>query len=72
VTLRTASAAGATVQLRLDGAQGPVLARVVVPAGKGWREVKAPLTTVPAGTHALFVVPQSKGAAVEIDWVRFE
>lgn len=72
VTLQATSAAGATIQIRLDGARGPVLARVVVPPGPAWQELKAPLTTFPSGRHALFVAPRGKGAVVEIDWVRFE
>ncbi|GAB3723667.1 hypothetical protein GCM10027594_04660 [Hymenobacter agri] len=72
LTLRAASAAGATVEVRLDGVKGPVLARVAVPAGQAWREMKAPLAVSPTGTHTLFVVSQGKGAAAEIDWVRFE
>ncbi|MCI1186201.1 family 43 glycosylhydrolase [Hymenobacter sp. DH14] len=72
VTLRAVSAAGATVYIRLDGPRGPVLARVTVPSGRGWQDIKAPLTTSASGTHALFVAPQGNGAAVEIDWVRFE
>lgn len=73
VVLRGASAAGATLQIRLDNAAGPVVAEVAVPKGAAWQDVKAPVITFKPGTHALVVAPKSKAAAaVEVDWVRFE
>ncbi len=71
VTLRGASVAGATVQIRLDNAQGPLIAQVLVPKGDTWQDVKAPITLFKPGEHTLFVAPKGS-AAVEIDWVRFE
>jgi hypothetical protein len=71
VTVRVMAAAGATVQLRVDGATGPVLAQVTVPKGSQWREVKAPLAAFKPGTHNLYVAPKTS-APVEIDWVKFE
>ncbi|MDF7814913.1 family 43 glycosylhydrolase [Hymenobacter sp. YC55] len=71
VTLRTMAAAGATVQLRADGATGPVLAQVTVPKGSQWQEVKAPLSAFKPGTHTL-VVSAKTNTPVEIDWVKFE
>ncbi|RZL07770.1 MAG: carbohydrate-binding protein [Hymenobacter sp.] len=71
VTLRVQAAAGATVQLRTDGATGPVLAQITVPKGSQWREVKAPLAAFRPGTHTL-VVASKTNAPVAIDWVRFE
>jgi hypothetical protein len=73
VLLRGASSAGATLQIRLDNAAGPVIAEVTVPKGGGWQDIKAPVLAFKPGTHALFVAPKSKtGAAVEVDWVSFE
>jgi hypothetical protein len=73
VLLRGASSAGATLQIRLDNAAGPVIAEVTVPKGSAWQDIKAPVLAFKPGTHALFVAPKSKtGAAVEVDWVRFE
>lgn len=71
LTLRGASVAGATVQIRLNGAQGPLLAQVVVPKGGNWQNLRAPLTTFVPGPHTLFVALQGNAAA-EIDWVSFE
>ncbi len=68
--LRGASAAGATVQLRLDHAQGPLIAELAVPKGGTWQEVKAPLLAFWPGRHALYV--SLKGGGAEIDWVSFD
>jgi hypothetical protein len=72
VSLRGVSTAGATLQIRLDNATGPVIAEVTVPKGGAWQDIKAPILAFKPGTHALFVAPKSKVAAVEVDWVRFE
>jgi hypothetical protein len=72
VSLRGTSAAGATVQIRLDNATGPVVAEIAVPKSTAWQEVKAPVLAFKPGTHALYVMPKSSAAAVEVDWVRFE
>jgi hypothetical protein len=72
VSLRGTSNAGGTVQIRLDNATGPVVAEVTVPKGPAWQEVKAPVLAFKPGTHALYVMPKSSAAAVEVDWVRFE
>jgi GH43 family beta-xylosidase len=71
VTLRSTAAAGATVQIRLDNAQGPLLAQVTVPKGSAWQEVKTSLLVYKPGVHTLFIAPKS-GAPAEIDWVRFD
>ncbi|UOQ71584.1 family 43 glycosylhydrolase [Hymenobacter cellulosilyticus] len=72
VLLRAASATGATLQIRLNHAAGPILAEVTVPKGGAWQDVKAPVLSFKPGTHALYVAPKSKEGAVEVDWVRFE
>ncbi|MGI4733917.1 MAG: family 43 glycosylhydrolase [Janthinobacterium lividum] len=71
VTMRVMAPAGSTVQLRADGATGPVLAQVAVPKGSQWQEVKAPLAAFRPGTHTLLVSPTTN-TPVAIDWVRFE
>jgi len=70
-TLRATSATGATVQIRLDHAQGPVIAQLAVPKGGTWHDVQAPLLAFYPGRHTLFVSLKA-GAGAEIDWVSFE
>ncbi len=72
VSLRGVSATGATLQIRLDNAAGPVVAEITVPKGAAWQDIKAPVMAFKPGTHALFVAPKAKAATVEVDWVRFE
>jgi Glycosyl hydrolases family 43/Carbohydrate binding module (family 6) len=71
VTMRVAAPAGATVQIRMDAADGPVLAQVSVPKSRTWQEVKAPMLTYKPGNHAVVVAPKTD-SAVEIDWIKFE
>jgi hypothetical protein len=71
VTLRGASAAGATLQIHLDRATGPVVAEVAVPPGGAWHDVVTALGPIKSGTHTLFVSPKTQAAAA-VDWVRFE
>ncbi|RYY19356.1 MAG: carbohydrate-binding protein, partial [Cytophagaceae bacterium] len=71
VVVRAQAATAATLQLRLDGASGPVLARVAIAPGKGWQEVKAVVTGFKPGVHNLFAAPTGR-APVAVDWVRFE
>jgi hypothetical protein len=70
-TLRATAAAGATIQVRLDRVNGPLIAQLTVPKGGAWQNVKAPLATFQPGRHALFVSLKG-GASAEIDWVSFE
>ena len=69
--LRGTSAAGATVQIRLDHAQGPLIAQLALPKGGTWQEVTAPLLAFRPGRHALYVSLKGGGGA-EIDWVSFD
>ncbi|MCB2377953.1 family 43 glycosylhydrolase [Hymenobacter sp. BT635] len=70
VMLRGASTTGATLQIRLDNAAGPLVAEVTVPKGGTWQNVNATVRFFKPGTHALHVAPTS--GAVEVDWIRFE
>ena len=71
VNVRAMSATGGTLEIRLDKADGPVVAKVVVPQRSDWAEINAKLTNVPSGQHNLVVtMPEKKEVAV--DWVSFE
>ncbi|TGE20870.1 family 43 glycosylhydrolase [Hymenobacter metallicola] len=72
VLLRVTSATGATLQIRLDHAAGPLLAEVTVPKGGAWQEIKVPVLSCQPGTHAIYVAPTAKTGTVEVDWIRFE
>ncbi len=69
--IRTAAPAGGSVEIRLDGVNGPVVAKVKIEKGSGWNDVRSKLAKAPAGVHDL-VVTLSEKNAVELDWISFE
>jgi hypothetical protein len=71
VKVRGQSAAGGTIEIRLDKSEGPALAKVEIPAGAEWKEFSAKLAAAPSGVHNLIVSMPEKNN-VEIDWVSFE
>ncbi|ADV65898.1 carbohydrate-binding protein [Deinococcus maricopensis] len=73
VQLRVASgSSGGTVEFRTGSVTGPVVATANVPGTGGW-QAWTTLTvpaSVPAGTHALYVVfPKSQG--INLNWLQF-
>jgi len=70
-TVLTWAATGGTIEIRLDKSDGPVIAKVEIPATADWKENSAALTTVPSGLRNLVVTLPEKNN-VEIDWVSFE
>lgn len=71
VSVKTLSPKGGTLQIRTQGVDGPLLAKVTIPKSGKWTIIKAPVVTFPPGTQNLFVV-LTENKAVEVDWIRFE
>jgi hypothetical protein len=71
VYVRSLSTTGGSIEIRLDQADGPLLAKVEIGKGSEWQVVKSKLENVPAGVHDL-IVSQMGSNPVELDWVRFE
>jgi hypothetical protein len=71
VKVRSVSSTGGSVEIRLDKADGTLLAKVEIPEGAEWKEADAKLESVPSGRHDL-VVTLGAGDSVELDWVSFE
>lgn len=69
-TVRAKAERGGTLQLRVDGTSGPVVAEVTIPAGSSWSEVAAPILARQKGIRNLFVTAKS-GDPIEVEWVRF-
>jgi len=76
---RVASAgAGGTIQVRLDAADGPLVAEtpMITPTG-GWQSYKnvdLALPNPPEGTHQLFFVfrhPTDQGGLMNVNWIDF-
>jgi hypothetical protein len=69
--VRALSMTGGTLQIRLDKADGPVIAQVVIPKGDEWTIVNSPLSELQPGIQNL-IVQLIGNNNVTIDWVRFE
>lgn len=71
VNVKAESATGAILQIRINNPDGPVIAEIKVPAGKGWTTVKAPVKGLRPGVQNL-VVSAKDDKRVEVDWISFE
>jgi hypothetical protein len=71
VNIKAASSAGGTVEIRLDKADGPVLAKIEIEKGSDWKVIHSKLANVPSGEHNLIVSLGAQGN-IEIDWLTFE
>ena len=71
VNVRSVSATGGRVEIRLDKVEGPVLAEVEMGEGSEWKVTHAKLVSVPSGVRDLIVTPNEKTHA-ELDWISFE
>lgn len=71
VNVRAKSDAGGTIEIRLNGSDNPVIAKIKIPKDRNWRNLKVPVHHSKTGIHNLFITLQSD-AKVEIDWISFE
>jgi hypothetical protein len=71
VNVKALSNTGGLIEVRLDKADGPVIAKVKVDKKNNWNVISSPVLKFYPGVHNLVV--QSKGSnKVEIDWVSFK
>ncbi|WP_299992060.1 family 43 glycosylhydrolase [uncultured Bacteroides sp.] len=70
VKARVLSASGGTLQIRIDGADGTVIAEVKVPKGNQWMAIEAPVRSGKSGIHDLYVSLKENNE-VAIDWLSF-
>jgi len=70
VLVKAWSESGSTLQIRMDKADGTVIAEVKVPKGTNWNTLEAKVSKLPTGVHNLVVAV--KDSPVEIDWVQFQ
>jgi beta-xylosidase len=71
VNVRSVSSTGGFIEIRLDQADGPLLARVEIGKDAEWKVINARLQSVPAGVHNLFVI-QDENNNIDLDWISFE
>ena len=70
VQIKALSESGSILQIRLDKADGQVIAEVKIPKGTNWNALEAKVSKQPTGVHNLVV--SVKDSPVEIDWVKFQ
>jgi hypothetical protein len=70
VNVQALSQSGGTLQIRIDKADGILLAEIKIPKGTGWNTVDAPLSKYRKGIHNLIVVLKDNNP-VEVDWIQF-
>ena len=70
VNVRALSQTGGTLQIRIDKADGILLAEVKIPKSTGWNTLEARLSKYQKGIHNLIVVLKDNGP-VEVDWIQF-
>ncbi|HNX55817.1 MAG TPA: family 43 glycosylhydrolase [Prolixibacteraceae bacterium] len=68
--LSVLSTKGATVQIRLDKPDGPIVSEVKIPKTTEWTTVVGKVSKVSRGVHNLFIV--AKDSPVEVDWLKFK
>ena len=71
VIVKAFSLTGGTLQIRLDKANGILLAEVKIPITTGWNTVEARLSKYQKGIHNL-VVGLKDNNPVEVDWISFK
>lgn len=71
VLVRAKASSGASVEIRTDKIDGPLLAKVKVAPGVNWDIATAPLLIATSGIHSIYVI-SSQESPVEVDWLTFE
>jgi hypothetical protein len=70
VEINALSQTGGTMQIRLDKADGILLAEAKISKGTGWKTVVTHLSAYQKGIHNLVLVLKDNNP-VEVDWIRF-
>ena len=71
VNVRALAAKGSSIEIHLDKADGPLLAKVDIRKGNDWKSVQAKIKNAPNGVHNL-VVTHAGNDSVDLDWISFE
>jgi hypothetical protein len=71
VKVRSMSSTGGAIEIHLDKAEGPLVAKVEIGKGSEWQVVNSKVPGAPSGVHDL-VVAHNGDSTVELDWISFE
>lgn len=70
IRVRARADAAASLEIRLDTPDGPVVGRVQIDRSGEWQTFSGSANKIPAGVHDLIVTQTGTGVA-EVDWVSF-
>jgi hypothetical protein len=70
VQVKALSQMGSTLQIRLDKADGHLLAELKIPSTMGWNTINTEMLKYYKGIHNLIVILKDNNP-VEIDWIQF-
>jgi hypothetical protein len=70
MSIRATTTAASTVEVRLDGPGGALVALAKLAPNGTWRITNIQIAKAPKGKHDLFVLVKS-GGPVAIDWLKF-
>ncbi|MCD8261241.1 MAG: carbohydrate-binding protein [Bacteroides sp.] len=68
---RALSLSDATLEVRLNTPDSPVICEMKIPSDKEWTTISAPVSNLPKGVHNLYLT-LTGGTYLEIDWISFE
>ena len=71
IVVKAISKAGGNLQLRLNNANGPIVAKLAISKGEEWQTLKLPVSGLKSGIQNL-VVSSADNSVVEVDWISFE
>jgi hypothetical protein len=71
VNVKAFSKTGATILVRIDKVDGPIISVIKIPVGTEWNIINSPLTEFYQGVHNL-IVQLKDNDVVEIDWMSFK
>ncbi|MFL9843586.1 family 43 glycosylhydrolase [Flavobacterium rhizosphaerae] len=70
LTVKALADKGATIEIRIDAIDGPLLATVKLNDIQQWDTITSPITKFAAGVHNLYVISKGDNTA-QVDWVSF-
>jgi hypothetical protein len=71
INVRAVSKTGGVLQIKLNNAEGPVIAQVEIPKGNEWSVFKTSLSGFKQGVQNL-VISLKDDKHIEVDWISFE
>jgi hypothetical protein len=72
VIVKALSNSGGTLQIRINGINGVLIAEVKIPVTSTWQEIKVPVKKQQEGIQNLYVTLKENNKQLEVDWVSFK